>query len=116
MACYCPCIRCFNCNDYGHVTADCLTKFCHQTYQQDTEIPTLTQEGVIDPHLEITIAIGTITVTVKIGIGLAGPNPIPTATDTGVTVAVTHEEVTLDPISDPHATVPCHRSSSTYHY
>ena len=43
--------------------------------------------------------------TIKTGIGLAGPNPIPAATDTGVTVTVTHEEVTLDPITDLHATV-----------
>ena len=26
MACYCPCIRCFNSDDYGHVTADCQNK------------------------------------------------------------------------------------------
>ena len=81
------------------------TQFCHQVYQQDTEITILTQEDMIDPHLEITIAIGTITMTIETGIGLAGPNPIPTAADTGVTVTVTHEEVTLDPITNPHATV-----------
>ena len=40
--------------------------------------------------------------TIETGIGLAGPDPIPTATDTGVTVTVTHKEVTLDPITDPH--------------
>ena len=60
---------------------------------------------MIDPHLEITIAIGTITMTIQTGIGLAGPDPIPAATDTGVTVTVTHQEVALDPITDPHATV-----------
>ena len=81
------------------------TKFCHQAYQQDTEIKILTQEDVIGPHLEITIAIGTITMSIKTGIGLAGPDPIPVATDTRVTVTVTHEEVTLDPITNPHATV-----------
>ena len=81
------------------------TKFHHQTYQQDTEITILTQEDIIDPHLEITIMIGTITMTIHTGIGLAGPNFIPTATNTGVTVAVTQEEVTLDPITDLHATV-----------
>ena len=80
-----------------------LTKFFHQAYQQDTEITTLTQEDVIDSHLEITITIGIITMTIEMGIGLAHPDPIPTATDTGVTVTVTHKEVTLDPITDPHA-------------
>ena len=81
------------------------TKFCHQAYQQDTEITILTQEDVIDPHLKITIMIGTITMTIETGIGLAGPNPIPTTTDTGVTVAVIHEEVTLDPITNLHTAV-----------
>ena len=82
------------------------TKFCHQAYQQDTEITILTQEDMIDPHLKITIAIGTITMTIKTGIGLAGPRSHShAATDTGVTVTVTHKEVTLDPITDPHAAV-----------
>ena len=80
-----------------------LTKFCHQANQQGTEITTLTQGDGIDPHLKLTIAIGIITVTIKTGIGLASPNPIPTTTDTGVTVAVTHKEVTLDISTDPHA-------------
>ena len=26
MACYCPHIRCFDCDNYGHVAADCLDK------------------------------------------------------------------------------------------
>ena len=43
--------------------------------------------------------------TIKTSIGLANPDPILIATDTGVTVAVTHEEVTLDPITNPHTTV-----------
>ena len=80
------------------------TKFCHQAYQQDTEITTFTQEDVIDLHLKITITIGTITMTIKTATGLAGPDPIPITTDTRVTVTVTHEEVTLDPITDPDAT------------
>ena len=78
------------------------TKFHYEAYQQDTEITTLTQEDVIDPHLKITITIGIITMTIKTGIDLVGPNPVPATTDTGVTVTVTHEEVTLDPITDPH--------------
>ena len=81
------------------------TKLHHQVHQQDTEITILTQEDMIDAHLEITIMIGTITMTIETGIGLAGPDPIHAATDTGVTVAVTHEEVTLHLITHPHATV-----------
>ena len=76
----------------------------HQAYQLDTEITILAQDNVIDPHLRITIKIGTITMTIKTGIGLAGPDPIHVAIDTGVTVTVTHKEVTLGPITDPHAT------------
>ena len=81
-----------------------LTKFHHQAYQQDTEITTLTQEDVIDPHLKITIAIGIITVIIKTGTGLAGPDPVPITTDIEVTVTVTHKEVALDPTTNPHAT------------
>ena len=59
---------------------------------------------MIDPHLGITIVIGTINVTIETGIGLAGQDSIHTVIDTGVTVTVTHEEVTLGPITDPHVT------------
>ena len=78
------------------------TKSHHQAYQQDTEITILTQDNVIDPHLGITIEIGTITVTIETGIGLAGPDPIHTVIDTGVTVAMTHKEVILGPITMTH--------------
>ena len=104
MACYSPSIRCFDYNDYGHIAADCQTKSPHQAYQQDTEIPTLTQDHVIDPHLRITIEIGTITVTIETGIGLAGPDPIHAVIDKEVTVTMSHKEVILGPITNPHAT------------
>ena len=81
------------------------TKSHHQAYQQDTEITILTQDNMTGAHLGLTIMIGTITMTIKTGIGSAGPDPVHTAIDTGVTVTVTHEEVTLGPITDPHATV-----------
>ena len=42
--------------------------------------------------------------TIETGTGLAGPDPIPITTDIGATVTVTHEEVTLDPFTDPHTT------------
>ena len=40
--------------------------------------------------------------TIETGIDLAGPDPIHEVIDTGVTVAMTHKEVALDPITDPH--------------
>ena len=80
------------------------TKYHHQAYLQDTAITILTQDDVTDPHLIITIKIGTVTMTIETGIGLAGPDPIHKVIDTGVTVAMTHEEVILGPITDPHAT------------
>ena len=80
------------------------TKSHHQAYQQDTEITILTQDDIIDPHLLITIEIGTITMTIETGIGLAGQDPIHTVIATGVPVKVPQEEVILGPITDPHAT------------
>ena len=43
--------------------------------------------------------------TIQTGIDLAGTDPVHAAIDTGVTVTVTHEEVVLGPITNPHATV-----------
>ena len=80
------------------------TKSHDQAYQQDTEITILTQDNVIGPHLRITIKIGTITMTIETGIYLAGQDPIHAVIDTGVTVAMTHKEVILCPITNPHAT------------
>ena len=80
-------------------------KSFHQVYKQDTEITILTQEDVIGPHLGITIVIGTITMTIKTGIGLAGSDPIHAAIGTGVTVTVTHKEVTLGLITNPPTAV-----------
>ena len=80
------------------------TKSHHQAYQQDTEITILAQDNVIDPHLGIALEIDTITMTIETGIGLAGPDPIHTVIDTGVTVTMTHEEVVIGPITNPHAT------------
>ena len=99
MACYCPCIRCFDCNDYGHVTAGCSNKILPSgipARHRDNNSHTRRHD------LNITIVIDIITMTIKTGTGLAGPNPIPITPDLGVTVAVTLKEVTLDPITNPH--------------
>ena len=92
--------KCFQCQESGHMAhyfphirfstvmtiaisqQIAQTKFHHQAFWQGTEITILIQDNVIDPHLKITIAIGTITITIKTGTGLAGPDPV--TTDTGV--------------------------------
>ena len=43
--------------------------------------------------------------------GLTGQDPTPTIIDTGVTVTVTHEEVTPGHITDPHTTA--HHTTET---
>ena len=90
------------------------TKFHHQALWEDTEITILTQDNMMDPHLKITITIGIITMPIEAGIGLAGPDPVPAATDTGVTVTMTHKEVTLDPIADPHTVAHHAREAQTH--
>ena len=56
------------------------TKSHHQVHQQGTGITVLTQDDTIDPHLAITIVIGTIAVIIKIDID---QDLIPTIIDTG---------------------------------
>ena len=103
MACYCPGIRCFDCNNYGHVAADCPNEIPPSgipARHRDNNSHTRQHDRSTS---QITIVIGTITMTIKTGTGLAGPNPIPITPDLGVTVAVTHKEVTPDPITNLHA-------------
>ena len=65
-------------------------------------MPVLTQDATIDPHLAMTIEIGTIAMTIKTDIDLAGQDPIPAVIDTRVTVKVIHKGVTPGHITDPH--------------
>ena len=77
------------------------TKFCPQAYQHDAETTTL--EGMIDPHLGVTITTGITTMTIEIGTGSADLDLTPIILDIGVTVAVTLIEVTLDLFTNSHA-------------
>ena len=66
---------------------------------------------MIDPHLTITIIIGTIAMIIMTDIGLTDRDPTPAIIDTGVTVTVTHKEVTPGHITNPHAAV--HHATKT---
>ena len=79
------------------------TKFHPQANQHNAETTTL--EGLIDPHLGVTIVIGITTMTIEVGIGSADLNLAPIILDIGVTVTVTLTEVTLDLFTNPHTAV-----------
>ena len=82
--------KCFQCQESGHMAPlpsykvflivmsmamsqqIAQTKSHHQVHQQGTEITVPTQDDALDPHLTITIKIGTITVIIRTDIGLAG--------------------------------------------
>ena len=87
------------------------TKSHHQVHQQGTEITVPTQDDLTDPHLAITIEIGTITMINGTDIVSAGQDPIPTVIATGVTVKVTHKGVIPGSITDPHTTA--HHATET---
>ena len=87
------------------------TKSHCQVHLQGTEIPVLTQDAAIDPHLAMTIEIGTIAMTIKTHIDLAGQDPIPAVIDTGVTLKVIYEGVAPGHITDPHTAA--HHSTET---
>ena len=100
MAQHCPRIRCFDFDEHGHVSADCPDKIPPSGTPASTGITVLTQDNAIDPHLTIIIMIGTIAMIIETDID---QDPSPAIIDTGVTVAMTHEEVVLGPITDPQA-------------
>ena len=105
MACYCPHIRCFNCNNYGHVATDCPDKI------PPSGTPACTAEitppvGMIDPHLGIIATPGIPTVIIEIDTGSVIPNPTHTTLDTGVTDIMTPAGATPDCFIDLHIVAP----------
>ena len=83
------------------------TKSHCQVHLQGTEIPVLTQDAVIDPHVTMTIEIDTIIMIIETDIDLADRDPIPTVIDTGVKVKATHEGVAPCHITNQHTTAHC---------
>ena len=100
-----PHIKCFDCDVYGHVVADCPDKIPPSGTPARHRIPILTQDTMIDLHL--TIITGT-------DIGLTGQDPFPTVIDTEVTARVTHREVTPGHITDVHTDAYCTTDTQTH--
>ena len=105
MAHYCPYIRCFDCNNYGHVAVHCPDK-CHlQACQHNAEITPLAD--MTDQHLGIIATPGIPTMTIETGtdsVNLALTHITP---DLGVTVIVILTEAILDHFIDLQAVAPC---------
>ena len=66
---------------------------------------------MLDPHLAMTIEVGTIAMIIKTDINLAGQYPIPMVIDTGITVKIIHEGVAPGHITNPHTTA--HHATET---
>ena len=105
MACYCPHIRCFDCNNYGHITVDCPEKYHLQTCQHDAEITPLAD--VTDWHHRIIATPGIPTVTIETGTDSVILDLGHITPDIGVTVIVIPTEAILDHFIDLHAIAPC---------
>ena len=101
MACYCPHIRCFDCNNYGHIAVDCPDKIPPSVIPARSGTTTLV--GMTDQHLRVITTPGITTVTIGIGTGPIDLNLTPITLDTGVKVTVILTKVTLDPFTSPHA-------------
>ena len=91
IACHCPNIRCFDCNGYGRVAADCPDKIppsgtpaCHKKHHSNRSIVL---------GLPLDIITGTDT-------GSPDLDPSHTLTDIKATAATIHTEVTPDLITD----------------
>ena len=104
MAHYCPHIRCFDCNNYGHVTADCTDKIPPSGMWHDAGITPLVD--VTGQHLG-TATPGILTATIETGTDSANPNLTHTTPDIEVTVIVIPTEVILDHFINPHTVAPC---------
>ena len=102
MACYCPHIRCFDCNNYGHVAADCPDKI------PPSGTPACTAEttppvDVTDHHLGIIATPGISNHDYRDRHRFSCSQSCTHITlDTGVTATMTPTRVTPDHFIDPH--------------
>ena len=119
MACYCPQIRCFDCNNYGHVAVDSLTKYLLQACWHDAEITPLVD--VTDLHLR-TATPGVLTMTIETGTDSADLDLTHITPDIGVTAIVIPAGAILDHFIDLHAIVshgtevPAHTATAVTHH
>ena len=120
MVCYCPHIRCLDCNNYGHFTVDCPEKYHLQAHQHDAETTPLVD--MTDQHLRIIATPGFPTVTMETGTDSVDLNHAHITPDIGVTVIVMNAEAILDHFIGPHAIAfhatgaPAHTATAETHH
>ena len=119
MACYCPHIRCFDCNNYGHVTADCPDKIPPSGMPAQHSNNTSSRHDRVSiseqPHHHVP------TMTIEADTDSAGLNRAHTIPDIEVTVVVIPTEAILYHFINPQAIapyiteVPAHTASAMTH-
>ena len=112
MAHYCPHIRCFDCNNYGHVTVDCPDKIPPSAHQQDSGTKPLAD--VTGQHLRIIATPDIPTVTIETGTDSVNLDLTRITLDIEVTVAVILAEAILDHFTGPY-TIALHATGAQAH-
>ena len=107
MACHCPHIWWYDCNDYGHVAMDCPDKILHQVHQPAAGLTPMT--GVGDLPLGITATPDAHAMTTGTDLDSVTLDLNPVTTAIGVVATRTLIEVTPDhstdlPITTSHVT------------
>ena len=112
MACYCPNIRCFDCDKYGHVAMNCPDKILPSGTPAHCRGNTTSKQ--IDPHLGIIAITGIPTMIIKIGTDSVIPDLPHTIIDSGVTAAMTPKGVVPKHFIDIHVVAP-HATEAQVH-
>ena len=114
MACYCPHIRCFDSNNYGHVAADCPDKIPPSGTLHNTEITPLVD--MTGQHLRIATP-GILTMTIETDTDSADLDLTHITPDIVIpTEAILDHFINLHAV-DPHITeVPAHTATAVTHH
>ena len=98
MACYCPHIWCYDCDNYGMLPWTAQTRYCHLVHWHAAGLTPMT--GIGDPPLDIIVTPDAHTMITRIDPDSVAPDLAPITTDIGVVATRTPIEVTPDHSTD----------------